>query len=74
MIYVNKNYNNPAEDKEFKEVDAIFYHDKDNIQRKISSVYRGGKLLWELIVGFLQTKNGDMLQCKGNVIIKCKNQ
>lgn len=74
MIYINKNYNHPEKEKEFKELSEIYCHDSENEERKITKVYHGGKLIWEYILGYLQTKNGYMLQCKGNFIIKCKNQ
>lgn len=74
MLYINKNYNHPDGEQETKEVSEIFFHDSNNVQRKIVNVYQGRKLIWELIVGYLQTRNGDMLQCNGGFIVKCKNQ
>lgn len=56
------------------DIDAIEYHDKDNRHRQITYVYYQGRKLWELIIGFLFTKDGYSLQTKDDYILKAKDQ
>ena len=66
MIYINKDNGKYPSRKEETWVDDIYYHDENNVPRVITAVYNRGKLLWELIVGFLKTKDGFTLKTKDN--------
>lgn len=55
-------------------VDDIHYYDEDGKYRKITYVYHLGRKLWELIEGFLLSKDGYSLQSKDGYILKAKDQ
>ena len=59
-----------------KDIDNIYYQDsKDGRRRRIITyVYYQGRKLWELIIGFLFTKDGFSLQTKDGTILKTKDQ
>lgn len=60
-----------------KIIDDVYYVEKvgdTTFQRIITAIYKGGKQVWELIMGYLFTKSGDTLQTKDNKMLKCKNQ
>ena len=55
-------------------IDDIHYHDQDGRHRTITYVYYQGRKLWELIIGFIFTKDNYSVQTKDNYIIKAKDQ
>lgn len=60
-----------------KIIDEVYYVEKvsdTTFQRIITAIYKGGKQVWELIMGYLFTKSGDTLQTKDSKMLKCKNQ
>jgi len=57
-----------------KDIDDIHYIDPSGIHREITYVYHQGRLLWELIIGFLFDKTGYSLQSKDGYILKAKDQ
>lgn len=57
-----------------KDIDNIHYHDTNGIHREITYVYHKGRMLWELIIGFLFSKDGYSLQSKDGFILKAKDQ
>jgi hypothetical protein len=64
-----KNIQIPEED-----VDSIHFHDHEGRHREITYVYRQGRRVWELIIGFLYSLNGFSLNSKDGYILKAKNQ
>lgn len=59
------------DDKETEGVHAIGH---DGIDREITAVYQDGRLLWELIIGLLFSKDGYSLQSKDGYVLKAKDQ
>lgn len=57
-----------------KEIDEIHITDSNNKHREIAYVYKKGKMIWELIIGFLFSSNGYSLQSKDGFILKAKDQ
>ena len=55
-------------------IDDIHYIDPQSRHRTITYVYFRGRKLWELIIGFIFTKDNYSVQTKDNYIIKAKNQ
>lgn len=55
-------------------IDDIHYHDEEGRHRIITYVYFQGRKLWELIIGFIFTKDNYSVQTKDNYIIKAKDQ
>lgn len=74
MLYINKDNGKYPAGKDWTWIDDIYYHDENNVPKVITSIHKNGKLLWELIIGFLKTKDGFTLKTKNNFILKCKNQ
>lgn len=60
--------------KDNKEIENIHYVDKHGIVRDITYVYNKGKVVWELIVGFLFSKDGYSLMSKDGYVLKAKDQ
>ncbi len=57
-----------------KEIEGLHNISLDGSDREIVSVYRDGRLLWELIIGFLFSKDGYSLQSKDGYVLKAKDQ
>lgn len=57
-----------------RDIDNIYFHDNNNKKLIITYVYRGSKKLWELIIGYLFSKDGYSLQSKDGYILKAKDQ
>jgi hypothetical protein len=55
-------------------IDDIHYHDEEGRHRAITYVYFQGRKVWELIIGFIFTKDNYSTQTKDNYIIKAKDQ
>lgn len=55
-------------------IDDIHYHDEDGRHRTITYVYYQGRKLWELIIGYIFTKDKYSLQTIDKYILKCKDQ
>lgn len=55
-------------------IDDIHYIDEGGRHREITYVYFRGRKVWELIAGFLLTKNEYYLQSKDIYVLKCKDQ
>ena len=56
------------------DTDNIHYHGPDGKHREITYIYWRGRVVWELIIGFLFSKNGHSLQSRDGYILKAKNQ
>lgn len=57
-----------------KTIDDIYFIEPNGTRRIISYVYQKGSKLWELIIGFLFSKDGYTLQSKDGYILKAKDQ
>lgn len=57
-----------------KDISGIHHHTKDGIHREITAVYYRESLLWELMKGYLFSKDGYALQSKDGFILKAKDQ
>lgn len=57
-----------------RELDNCYYVGTDNRFRAIDYIYYQGRLIWELIIGFLFSKDGASLQSKDGYILKAKDQ
>lgn len=57
-----------------KEIEYIHATDKNGVRREIAYVYHQGKVVWELIKGFIFDKFGFAIQTKDGYIIKAKDQ
>lgn len=57
-----------------KSLDNCYYVDNDGRSRIIDYIYYRGQLIWELIIGFLFSKDDASLQTKDDFIIKAKDQ
>lgn len=55
-------------------IDDIHYIDGEGRHRTITYVYFRGRKVWELIIGFIFTKENYSIQTKENYIIKAKDQ
>ena len=55
-------------------VDNVHLVDKNGKERTITNLYIGVKHIWELLIGFVFTKDKYTLNTKDNYIIKCKDQ
>lgn len=55
-------------------IDDIHYHDEDGRHRTITYVYYQGRKVWELIIGYIFTKDKYSLQTTDKYILKCKDQ
>lgn len=60
--------------KNEKEIEYIHHVDKHGVVRDITYVYKQGKKIWELIIGFLFTKDGYALMSKDGYMLKAKDQ
>ena len=58
----------------YKYIDDIYYVESNGTRRIISYAYHKGSKIWELIVGFLFSKDGYTLQSKDGYILKAKDQ
>lgn len=56
------------------DIDNIHYHAPDGTHREITYVYWRGRKVWELIIGFLFSRDGYSLQSNEGFILKAKNQ
>lgn len=56
------------------DIDDIHYFEHDGTHREITYVYFRGIKVWELIIGFLFSKDDYSLQSKDKFILKAKNQ
>lgn len=56
------------------DIDSIRFHDSNSRHREIAYVYYQGRKLWELIIGFLFSKDGYSLHSKDNYVLKGKDQ
>lgn len=57
-----------------RDIDYIHYHDGAGNHREITYVFYRGRMVWELIIGFLFSRNGYSLQSKEGFILKAKDQ
>lgn len=57
-----------------KDISGIHYTDKDGNYREITAVYHRDSLVWELMRGFLFSKEGYALMSKDGFILKAKDQ
>lgn len=57
-----------------KDIGFIHFIDNGGIRREIAYVYHQGRMLWQLIVGYLFTKDGFALKTKDDFILKAKDQ
>ena len=57
-----------------RQLDNLYYTDNDNRHRIITYIYYRGHVIWELIIGFLFSKDGYSLQSKDSYILKAKDQ
>ena len=57
-----------------RQLDNLHYIDSDNRHRAITYIYYRGRIIWELIIGYLFSKDGYSLQSKDGFILKAKDQ
>lgn len=57
-----------------RQLDDCHYIDPDNRHRVITYIYYQGRIIWELIIGFLFSKDEYSLQSKDGYILKAKDQ
>lgn len=60
--------------KDNKEIEYIHHADRNGVVRDITYVYKCGKVIWELIVGFIFSKDGYSLMSKDGYVLKAKDQ
>lgn len=72
-LYINKNPNAPN-GGEWVATNEVHSVDAEGNPRMIAYIYKGAKLVWGLIVGFIFTRDGYSIQSKDGYIIKCKDQ
>lgn len=60
--------------KSDRNIEALYYSDQYGIPHEIITVYFRGREVYEVIIGFLFTKDGFSLQSKDGFILKAKDQ
>ena len=72
-LYINKEPDK-KHGGEWFDPDQAYFIESSGLQRTLTAIYLGGRKVWELIVGFIFTKDGFSINTKDDYIVKCKGQ